>query len=238
MLKIIVLEDEKAQLDILKKFLARYSKENTAFEYSLTAYDRGVLLLTDYVRDADLIFLDIRVPDMLGIDVAKKIRKIDDKVMIIFVTSLTQYAIDGYSVNAFDYILKPLQYPSFSAKLTRALNMLSYMEPSMMLDLRTKEGGRRISADSVTYIESSAHDIFFHSGDEVIKQWGTLSKYEEMLKDAHFARCNTSFLVNLKYVQGVRKDEVDVAGNMLPISRSRRKDFLTALARYKGGSPA
>ncbi|MBP5291554.1 MAG: response regulator transcription factor [Lachnospiraceae bacterium] len=236
MLKILVLEDEKAQLDRLKKFLAQYGDENPSFEYSLTAYDRGVLLLTDYRRDADLIFLDIRVPDMLGIDVARKIRESDDKVMIIFVTSLTQYAIDGYSVNAFDYILKPLQYPSFSAKLKRALNVLSYREPSLMIDLRTKEGGRRISADSVTYVESSAHDILFHSGGEVIRQWGTLTKYEEILKDAHFVRCNTSFLVNLKYVHGVRKDEVDVDGNMLPISRSRRKEFLAALARYKGGS--
>ena len=236
MLKIIVLEDENAQLAILKKYLHLYSQNNPSFEYSLTAYERGVLLLTDYCRDADLIFLDIRVPDMPGIDVARKIREIDDKVMIIFVTSLEQYAIDGYSVNAFDYILKPLQYSSFSAKLKRALNVLSYREPSLMLDLRTKEGGRRVSADCITYVESSGHDILFHAGDETIKQWGTLTKYETILKDARFVRCNTSFLVNLKYVKGIRKDLVDVSGELLPISRSRRKDFLAALAQYKGGS--
>ena len=70
----------------------------------------------------------------------------------------------------------------------------------------------------------------------MIRVWGTLGKFEEELKEANFARCNTSYLVNLKYVQTVRKDEVVVAGSSLPLSRSRRKEFLDRLAGYKGGS--
>lgn len=236
MLKIVILEDEKPQLDRLTGFLARYQTEHPEFAYTLEAYDRGLLLLDAYQRDADLIFLDIRVPDVLGMDVARHIRKMDDNVMIVFVTSLTQYAVDGYSVGAFDYILKPVHYAPFSAKLERALRVLSRREPELMLDLRTKEGGRRIPADSVIYIEVSAHDLLFHTSGEAIKLWGTLSKYEELLQQAHFARPSGSYLVNLKYVRGIKKDEVLVDGGAIPLSRSKRKEFLSALAQYKGGS--
>lgn len=236
MLKILILEDEKKQLDKLTSYLSMYQEENTSFEYSIESYEKGISFIDNYKRDADLIFLDIRLPDMFGIDVARKIREIDDEVMIIFVTNLTQYAVDGYSVNAFDYILKPLQYASFSAKLARALRTLSYRNSKVTINLKNKESGRRISADTVTYIESIGHDIYFHVGGETIKQWGTLGKYEAMLKGKGFIRCNASYLVNLKYVKTVKKEEVLIGNDFIPISRSRRKEFLTALAQYKGGS--
>ena len=115
----------------------------------LETYDRAFKLLDAYRSDVDLIFLDIQVPDMMGIDAARRIRDVDQEVMIIFVTNLTQYAIDGYSVRAFDYILKPLNYFSFSKKLRRALRMLSYRSNELHLDIKTKEGGRRLAEDAI-----------------------------------------------------------------------------------------
>lgn len=236
MLKIMILEDNPAELRRLTDCLSRFSSDEPGFQFTLETYDRGIAFTDAYRRDADIVFLDIRLPDMLGMDVARHIRSIDENVMIIFVTSLTQYAIEGYSVDAFDYILKPVQYPSFSSKLRRAMREISYREPELFLDLRDKEGGRRISAGSVIYIESSGHDLDFHTGEGVIRQWGTLAKFEELLSPAHFVRCHTSFLVNLKYVQAVRKDEIVAGGDVIPISRPKRREFLAALARYKGGS--
>lgn len=242
MLKILILEDERPQLDKLTSFLARYQEENPSFEYVLECYDRGLELLSAYQCDADLIFLDIRVPDMLGMDVARQVRRIDEAVMIVFVTSLTQYAVEGYSVRAFDYILKPVCYASFSAKLERALRMLSHRKQELMLELRTKTDVRKVPADSVIYVETAArHDLLFHTGGEVLRQWGALSQYEEQLRKVHFARPCSSFLVNLKYVRGVKKDTVTLGGiggvsEEIPLSRSKRKEFLTQLAQYKGGS--
>ncbi len=239
MLKILILEDERPQLDKLTSFLARYQEENPSFEYVLECYDRGLELLSAYQCDADLVFLDIRVPDMLGMDVARRVRRMDEAVMIVFVTSLTQYAVEGYSVRAFDYILKPVRYASFSAKLERALRMLSHRKQELMLELRTKTDVRKVPADSVIYVETAArHDLLFHTGGEVLRQWGALSQYEEQLRQAHFARPCSSFLVNLKYVRGVKKDVVILGGTEIeiPLSRSKRKEFLTLLAQYKGGS--
>lgn len=234
-LKICYLEDESVEAERLKDYLAQFQAEQPEFQYVLETYDRAFKLLDGYHWDADLIFLDIQVPDMLGIDVARRIREVDQEVMIIFVTNLTQYAIDGYSVQAFDYIVKPLNYFSFSKKLRRALRMLSYRANDRFLDIKTKEGSRRLAADGITYIEVSSHDVYIHTGAECIKQWGTLSSYEEQLQGAHFVRCSASFLVNLKYVQEIRRDQVLVGQDSLTISRSRRKEFLGALAQYKGG---
>lgn len=236
MLKICVLEDEAAQMERMKAYLQKFQSEHADFEYVLDAYKNAFDLLEHYKRDVDLLFLDIRVPDMSGMEVAHRIREADQNVMIIFVTNLTQYAIEGYSVNAFDYILKPLAYNSFSSKLERALRMLSYRSSDITLDLRTRDGGRRVSADSITYIEISNHDIIVHVGAEQIRQWGTLSKLEAQLRKAHFVRCSSSYLVNLKYVHKVRGDQLLVGGDTLSISRPRRKEFLNALAQYKGGS--
>jgi len=235
-LKICILEDELPQAELLTEYLARFRQERPDFDYVLETYDRGFKLLDAFRRDADLLLLDIQLPDMLGIDVARRIRETDQKVMIVFVTNLSQYAIEGYSVDAFDYILKPVNYFSFAKKLERALRVLSYRSSSLMLDLKTREGGRRVAADSVTYIDVSAHDVYIHTATEVIQQWGTLSRYEELLRDAHFARCSTSCLVNLKYVRGMRKEQVMVGDELVTVSRSRRKEFLGALAQYKGGT--
>ena len=239
MLKILILEDERPQMDKLAAFLERYKGEDPSFGYHLETYDQGLALLDAYRCDADLIFLDIRVPDMLGMDVARRIRRMDEAVMIIFVTSLTLYAVDGYSVRAFDYILKPVRYASFSAKLERALRVLSRQKQELVLELRTKADVRKVPADSVIYVETAArHDLLFHTGGEAIRQWGTLSQYEEQLRPVHFARPCSSFLVNLKYVRGVKKDMVILGGTEIeiPLSRSKRRDFLAALAQYKGGS--
>ena len=206
MLKICVLEDEAAQMERMKAYLQKFQSEHADFEYVLDAYKNAFDLLEHYKRDVDLLFLDIRVPDMSGMEVAHRIREADQNVMIIFVTNLTQYAIEGYSVNAFDYILKPLAYNSFSSKLERALRMLSYRSSDITLDLRTRDGGRRVSADSITYIEISNHDIIVHVGAEQIRQWGTLSKLEAQLREAHFVRCSSSYLVNLKYVHTPNPD--------------------------------
>ena len=233
-MKICYWEDEPAEIERLKNYLTRFQAEQPGFQYVLETYDRAFKLLDTYRSDVDLIFLDIQVPDMMGIDAARRIRDVDQEVMIIFVTNLTQYAIDGYSVRAFDYILKPLNYFSFSKKLRRALRMLSYRSNELHLDIKTKEGGRRLAVDAITYIEVSSHDLYIHTSTECIKQWGTLSGYEEQLKGAHFVRCSASYLVNLKYVQEIRRDQVLVGGDSLTISRSRRREFLGALAQYKG----
>lgn len=236
MLKIGLLEDEQEQAERLIRFLGQYQAAHPQFVYTLQRYNRALELLDHYERDFDLLFLDIRLPDMTGMEAAHRIREFDRNVMMIFVTSLTQYAVEGYSVQAFDYIVKPIGYESFAAKLERALRVLSYRDPGVVLDIKTREGSLRLTSDMIHYFEVFDHDLIIHTDNGVIKQWGSLSKYEKQLAEAHFARCNSCYLVNLKYVQGISGDEVLVSGDRLAVSKSRRKAFLQALAQYKGGA--
>ena len=236
MLNIVILEDQADQAERLTGMLEKYASSHSDFSYSLRLYDRSIPLLTEYKCDADILFLDIQVPDMLGMDAAKRIRAMDNKVMIIFITMLTQYAIEGYSVGAFDYVLKPVRYEELSTKMDRICRMLAHQNTSMTLELRTKEEMRRISADDITYIEVINHDILIHTDREVLRQWGNLKSYEDKLAPAHFVRCNACYLVNLKYVRGISGDTVTVGSDELAVSKAKRKEFLMALAQYKGGS--
>lgn len=236
MIKIALLEDQAHEAKRLMDMLERYAAEHDGFTYTIRHYDRSVELLEGYGCDWDLLLLDIQMPDMLGIDVARKIREMDSMVMIVFVTTLMQYAVEGYSVNAFDYIVKPVRYDAFAAKFDRISRMLSHRHSTAQVEIRTKEKTRRLSADDILYFEVVNHDVLIHTVDEVYRQWGSLKTFEDQLRDAHFARCNVSYLVNLKYVSGISGDNVTVHHDELPMSRLKRKDFLAALAQYKGGS--
>lgn len=236
MLKILILEDDELHAKNLLQFLKQFEQEHPDFHYTVKHYSQPIELLSDYQSDTDLIFVDINLPDMKGIDVAKRIRDMDQQVMIVFITSLTQYAIEGYSVRAFDYILKPLSYPLFERKLTRALQLLFTKDNTLYISVRTKNGCMRLPADSILYIEILNHDVTLHTDQGTITHWGSLSKYEKLLQGAHFARCNSCYLVNLKFIQQIDQDSVEIANQRLAISKSKKKAFLAALAQYKGGS--
>lgn len=236
-MKIYILEDEISQAEQLERFLIRYQQEHSGFNYVLEIYDRAMNLLNAYSGDVDVLFLDIQIPDILGIEVAKRIREIDENVVIIFVTNLAQYAIDGYSVRALDYVLKPLAYEPFAAKMDRILRIYSHQSSGTILDIRTKQKNWHIPSGKITYIEVVGHDIYIHTtGSHTIKCWGNLSDYERQLQNDRFVRCNSCYLVNLKYIQGIDGNDVMVDGKKLTISRPRRKEFLRQLAQYRGGS--
>lgn len=236
MFKITILEDEEFHANNLLTFLKQFKQEHPPFHYTAKHYSQPIELLSEYQCDTDLIFIDINLPDIKGIEVAQRIRDIDQQVMIIFVTSLTQYAIEGYSVRAFDYILKPLSYTLFSRKLERAIQILAAKEDNLYINVRTKNGCIRLASDSILYIEILNHDVTLHTDQGTITHWGSLSKYENLLQNAHFARCSSCYLVNLKFIQHIDQDYVEVANQRLAISKSKKKSFLAALAQYKGGS--
>lgn len=237
MLHIGILEDEIPQQKQMETFLEQYQRENPDFFYEVQFYTTGMELLDKYSVIYDLLFLDIRLPDMLGIEAARRIREKDTNVVIVFVTNLTQYALDGYSVNAYDYILKPLLYDAFRAKLDRIRKVLFHRKTEKWLTLKTRQEVHRVAADAISYIEVVGHTLVFHADERDISLWGTLAQYEEELCNYYFSRCNACYLVNLRYVESIKGNTLYLTnGNELLISKTRRKPFLEELARYKGGS--
>ena len=237
MYKIIMLEDEAPQARQMMEYLRKCEASFPNCSFSVEHFDNGQSLLEAYRCDADVVFLDICVPKMQGMEVARKIREIDPNVMIVFVTNLVEYAVEGYTVRAFDYIVKPLSYPIFHVKIDRILRMLASRKTEIALTLKTKEGMVRIQADDILFLEVLNHSVYIHLGNgKTIQQWASLASYETILQEAYFVRCNSCYLVNLKYVQGIYGDKVMVGGQMLAISIPKRKSFIEAFSQYKGGS--
>ena len=233
--KIMIVEDEAEHARRLEELLRAYQQRHSGCVFDIKQYSNPHRFLAEYACDADIIFLDIQMPNIDGMKAAKKIREVDSRVMLIFTTALAQYAIAGYEVQAFDYILKPLGAEMFETKLNRALRVLNYSHDEDWIDISTKTETRRIPVNQITYIEVANHDILIHTAQESYRHWGSLKEYEQKLSALHFARCNVCYLVNMKYVRCIRGNCVQVGEATLPVSRSKRKEFLIAFAEYKGG---
>jgi len=231
MLEIAIVEDEIEMGNLLEGYLNQlFASEKR--DCHISYFDNGIKFLNKFRSQYDLIFLDIKMPSIDGMELAKKIRAMDTKVMIIFVTSLAQYAIKGYEVNAFDYILKPIDFYNFKLKMTRALPFLNKNNDySFTIDY--KNVIKRIDVDELMYIEIYNHHLYFHlSSGEKIPSYGTMKTYTERLKNSSFVLCNQCYFVNLKYVKEVTNDFVTVGEDKLALSRPRRQDFIRHLNNY------
>lgn len=233
MIKVAIVEDDREYCGQLKDYLSQYEKEyHTEFDVSVF-YD-GDGLLQKVKAQFDIILLDIQMPLVDGITAAKEIRKSDSKVIIIFVTTVAQYAIKGYEVGALDYILKPVAFFPFSQSLKKACMKLEKNEKAF-LSFRVKSGIRRVNIDDIYYIESLRHVLCIHISEGNFESYGTMKYYEEQLRQYNFSRGNKGYLINLKYVSAVEEKSVFVKGEELLLSRGRRGEFLRELMSYWEG---
>ncbi len=164
MIRIAIVEDEKENRRLLREYLDRFAAEKGE-KLSVTEFIDGVQIAFDHTGEFDLIFLDIEMPGMNGMDAAEKLREKDENVMLIFVTNMAQYALKGYEVQAFDYVLKPLSYKSFSVKFGRALKEIkSRGAGGRQIALQNKDGLHRVNISEIRYVEVMNHDLIYHLG--------------------------------------------------------------------------
>lgn len=234
MLNIAVVEDDEGYRSQIAGFIDRFGTER-GLEVRITQFPDGGEILKDYRPGFDIILLDIEMPGVDGMSAAEGIRRQDEDVVLVFITNMAKYAVQGYSVGALDFILKPVEYDTFALKLGRAVSRVKSREDTQLL-LTTAEGAVRLDTRQVYYVEVQNRILYYHTDQGVYKVRGTMQGVEQELEQYHFVRCNYWYLVSLRHVSEVRDSVAVVAGDELEISRRNRTSFLHALTNYVGGN--
>ena len=236
MVRIALVEDDEAYQRQLMDYLAQYERE-TGENFQVSVFSDGDEIADNYAARYDIILMDIEMPVMDGMRAAEQIRKVDEEVVIIFITNMPQFVMKGYTVDALDYVLKPVSYFSFSQRIQRAITRM-HKRTEKYLMVQVRSGMKKLRASQITWVEVQNHDLIYHTLQGDVQSKGTLADVESNLSDAGFFRCSKCSLVNLEYVDGINGGDgmagtdAIVAGASVQVSRARKKPLLDALNNY------
>lgn len=231
MLSIAIIEDEDSYVDIINAYLQRYTKEYGE-DFTIKRFSDGYAIVDGYRGGYDIILMDIEMGLMNGMEAAKEIRQTDNEVIIIFITNMAQYAIQGYSVRALDYVLKPISYAAFSQAIRRAIGSLERVS-GKYITVNGKDFSVKLRTDHIYWIESRGHQITFHAqGEDYMTTVYSMKELEEKLSAAGFMRASSGMLVNLKKVTSTKAGCIEVDGKSIPLSRGQKAKFMSALVSY------
>ena len=220
MIKIGICEDEKETQDLIESHLQNLLKNR---EYEIEKYISGEELLQANFKDIDILLLDIQMGKLNGMDTARKIREVDSKMEIIFITSLIDYVQEGYEVRAYRYLLKPIELEELKKHVLNCINEIEKNKNHYIL-IKNKSNTYKIYSNEITYIEVQKKDMLIHTINKDFHVRYSLEKVEKDINLDKFVRCHKSFLVNLTYVENIKSNTAILErGEEVPISRYRYK---------------
>lgn len=232
MYHIAIVEDEKIFSDQLQQFLQQYRTEhNTRFRISV--FENGIQITENYRKDYDIILLDINMPGINGMEAAEIIRSQDGDVVLMFITNMAQFAIKGYEVGALDFVMKPINYYTFSMKLTRAIRRCQQKAKQHIL-ITLPDGVKKFDISQLVYVEVQNKMLHYYTTEEEYVVRGTMQSVEKLLAPYPFVKCNHWYIVNLMHVSEIRGNVAVVGGHELEISRRNKTAFLKSLTEYIG----
>lgn len=233
MVRVGLVDDDREHTQMLRTYLARYGQEADV-QFQVEAFWDGLSFVEDYDGSLDIVFLDIEMPHMDGMTAARIIRERDASLAIVFITNMAQYAVNGYEVDAVDFMVKPVGYFNFARKLERALRFLHKRAQRTIL-LADEDGVVRLSASDVWYVEKDRDYLVYHTDQGEFRKRGTMKAEREVFQGLPFEECTSGCLVNLERVQRIGREHVCLKGKQLPLSRRMKKDFTRSYIDYIGG---
>lgn len=235
MLRIAVVEDQMETRACLCRYIRQYAEEQK-LQIELEELADGAAIAENYTSGRDIIFLDVEMPKLDGFGAAETIRAVDPNVVLVFVTNMAQYAIRGYEVDALDYVLKPVSYGPFRAKLERAIQRVERRKGGQVTIQLPGGDVQLLYTKDIDYLETSNRMLHYHTVKGIFSVRASLQSAEKQLAGYPFARCNQCYLVNLAHVRGIEDGFVLVGEDRLEVSRRQRASFMSALASYMGGA--
>jgi len=231
MLRIALVDDDRKDLEKLSSYVEDYM-EQSGLEAELSHFQSGRALL-DAAASFDIILLDIQMEGLNGIETARKIREQDEEVILIFITNMIQYALDGYAVAAMDFVLKPIDAFGVARQLDKARKKLERRN-MVNLRLRSSEGSYIVNARDILFMEIQGRKLRVCCNNTEYLCNNSMQDMEELLTGNGFFRCHSSYLVNLRHVESIQGNDAVIRGERIPISKHRRREFMSAVTAYYG----
>jgi DNA-binding LytR/AlgR family response regulator len=233
-MRLALCEDEEVFQDVILDYLNPYIMEDR--NISIDVFSSGMELLDKYARGEryDIVFLDVEMPGMLGVDVARSIRDIDISAILIFMTAYTQYVKDAFCINAFQCLLKPIKRDVFNEEFERAVNCLNKMK--CKYSITNKDKRTIFEIKDIVCIEIHHRHLRLSTVDSSYEYTGSLGSEEKKLSNYGFIRCHQGYLVNMRYIFQVKSDcFVLSTQKRIPISRRLKNDALSKYHRFLMG---
>lgn len=231
MFRIVLYDDSPADLMVLCGHLEQLKEKRPV---DIISYTDGLDLLKDYKQKGfcDILVLDMRMETMGGIEVAKHIRQLDDEVPILIVTATVDYAVEGYKVGAFRYIVKPVESGDFLSAVEELLDRQQKKQASIF-SFPSINGTTKLMTDHIYYLESDLRTIRVVAKEGTFTFTGTISSLEEQLRPDGFIRIHKSFLVNVSHIYNIFKDSVTMDNKeVLPMSKHKRREVNQEFLSY------
>lgn len=235
MYRILIVEDSPADERVLADHLDRYARE--AGEAFSVDWHRSTAQLDEKDDPYDLIFLDIELPGQTGMEAAHDLRARGDETPIIFVTSLAQYAVEGYRVSALDFIVKPVAYGDLALRMGRAINVMRRRHVGA-IPVAVRGATRLLSPDDLVFVDVDGHSLVYHlASGETLRARGSLSGAPAQLGATPFLRISASCIVNMSHVASAADASITLdTDDVVWASRTNKRRCLQELAAYLGGS--
>lgn len=229
MLLVSIIDPSKEDVTRLSALIEHYFRRSST-AYVQRVYQSGM----EFVRSAensDIVFLETNLEKLDGLETARIIRKLGSEAQLIFVARGAEMAIHGYSVDALDYLLKPVEPADVERALDKAVRRLS-SRSCAYLALKLPNGTASVSTNDITYVEVFDHNLVYHTtgGDYTVR--GRLGDVYEQLDHDYFLACNRSFIVNLRYVTEICTDHVILNGTKISVSKSHRKEIQSRFSAF------
>ena len=228
--RIAICDDEQNQIEYITSIVASWSAHE-GHGCEIRTFASAEAFLFEYEEDKayDILLLDVEMKNMNGIELAKRIRKDNNRAEIIFITSHFEFVGEGYEVDALHYLIKPISAEKLTQVLTKAAEKLSVEPPSVVISCEGETV--KLYESDILYVESFLHYIVIHTKDKEYKIKENMSVFENRVSD-YFYRIHRSYLVSLKHITRISRTSVNIGNTELPLSRGKYDDINRAFIQH------
>jgi two-component system response regulator LytT len=226
----IIIEDEPAAQSILENYISRYPDLRCCGTFA-DAFSAQTFLDSSAI---DLIFLDINLPEMSGVSF---LRSLVHPPQVVFTTAYSQYAVDGFDLEAIDFLLKPFSFERFYKAVNKAREKFNTRNTSVLPTKLTVKSGKRIyqlAIDDIRFIETCGDYVTIHCSDKKLVVHGTLKNWEEKLKSLSFLKVHRTTIVNLQKIDHLEGNLVCIGEHKLSVSEPFKEQLLERMGGNEG----